>query len=74
MRILRTLVVGALGYAAYRAWQRRAHQTPQGSKALTIRDHGDATPPHGDPLGDAALDREPAYAAGAQSSRSFGAA
>lgn len=71
MGILRTLVVGALGYAAYRAWQRRNTQASESSQTASLRDHGSTTAPHGDPLIEDARE-EPAFAAGAQASRSFG--
>ena len=71
MRILKTVAVAAIGYAAYRAWQRR-----QGaSQASSQPDEGETTSPHGDPV----LAGEPKASMGlspqtaAQSSRGFGA-
>jgi uncharacterized membrane protein YebE (DUF533 family) len=69
MSLFKLLAAGALGYAAYRALQ--SHQAKQ---ALSDEgDSGERTPPHGDPvLAGAEIEVEPAPAAGAHSSRSFG--
>ncbi|RPE79959.1 hypothetical protein [Vulcaniibacterium tengchongense] len=47
MRILRTVAVAAIGYAAYRAWQRRPGAPRRPSAPL---DEGETTSPHGDPV------------------------
>ncbi|MEZ0471485.1 hypothetical protein [Luteimonas salinilitoris] len=70
MGVLRMFAVGAIGYLAYRAWQRRQAGTGQSSLQ---DDDGQRTPPHGDPiLAGAAMDEPPAPRAAAHSSRSFG--
>jgi len=69
MSLFRIFAAGALGYVAYRAWQRR-QSTPA---TPTLRDDGGRTPPHGDPvLVGESLHVEPVENSGAQSSRGFG--
>ncbi|HSX63441.1 MAG TPA: hypothetical protein VLF15_01805 [Pseudoxanthomonas sp.] len=69
MGILKMLAAGALGFVAYKAWQR--HKQP--SHTSSLRDTGSKTPPHGDPLvADAGLEPELDAHAGSQSSRGFG--
>lgn len=72
MAIFKIIAAGAIGYAAYRAWQR--HQSNQ--QLQSVADTGRTSPPHGDKIaqrdtwGD---EPEPAHA-GAQFSRGFGEA
>jgi hypothetical protein len=72
MNILKAAALGAVGWFAYRAWQKKRLDTPELS-TIGLRDTGDATAPHGDPL---LADLEPERAAPrlAQSSRGFGEA
>ncbi|NYZ61242.1 hypothetical protein [Luteimonas deserti] len=84
MKLFRMMTVGALGYVAYRAWQRRQPGTGTGTSgngALSrettgaLADDGSRTTPHGDPvLVGETLDVGPEPAAGSQSSRGFGGA
>ena len=69
MGILKMLAAGALGFVAYKAWQRHQQQ----SHTTSLRDTGSKTPPHGDPL-IAGADLEPQQEAHvvSQSSRGFG--
>ncbi|MCC8537273.1 DUF4142 domain-containing protein [Xanthomonas axonopodis pv. poinsettiicola] len=72
MGLLRMVTAGAVGYVAYKAWQRRQEQTSQvpdtqavlqDRQAVTARG---TTPPHGDPLrttGGAGSDRQQALGA-----------
>ncbi|MDH5824662.1 hypothetical protein QFW77_16955 [Luteimonas sp. RD2P54] len=72
MGVLRTFALGAIGYFAYRAWQRR--QTGAEPQSLQ-NDEGDRTPPHGDPvLAGAARGAPPEPRAASHSSRGFGEA
>ena len=81
MGLFRLLTAGAIGYVAYRAWQRRqpGAATPStgdadGAHAMDA-DHGSRTPPHGDPvLAGADLEAGIAPRTPAQASRGFGAA
>lgn len=58
MGILRLVAGGALGYIAYRAWQRRKAEEAA-TDAEWVDDEA-RTPPHGDPLaGTAAYDPDP---------------
>ncbi|TDK21047.1 hypothetical protein E2F46_15215 [Luteimonas aestuarii] len=72
MAIVKLLAAGALGYLAYRTLQARQ------AKREALLDTGVRTSPHGDPLLDpelvgARIEVPPTPAAGAQSSRGFGA-
>lgn len=70
MGVMKMAAIGAIGYLAYRAWQRR--QAGTGRSSLQD-DEGQRTPPHGDPLlADAATEDPPAPRAAAHSSRGFG--
>ncbi|WP_202839619.1 hypothetical protein [Luteimonas saliphila] len=67
MGFLKLFAAGALGFLAYRSWQR--HQA--GPRAL--RDDGERTPPHGDPiLAGERIDASPSPRPAAQASRGFG--
>ena len=72
MAILKMVAAGALGFIAYRVWQR----SQTGSRPAAVLDDGDTTPPHGDPiLVGARLEAEAAASeprAPAHSSRGFG--
>lgn len=72
MAILRVVAAGALGFLAYRAWQRSGTR----SRPAAVPDQGNITPPHGDPvLVGARLDAEARASeprAPAHSSRGFG--
>lgn len=75
MAMFKLAAAGALGFVAYRLWQR--YQAEPGP--TPIRDEGRATAPHGDPILtgahlETAPTPEPAPAprAAAHSSRSFG--
>ncbi|MGO1541061.1 MAG: hypothetical protein ACTH0Y_05540 [Luteimonas sp.] len=46
MAILKIVAAGALGFIAYRVWQR----SQTGSRPAAILDDGHTTPPHGDPI------------------------
>ncbi|WP_407353775.1 hypothetical protein [Luteimonas sp. R10] len=70
MGVLRTFALGAIGYLAYRAWQRRQAET---APPAVQEDDGGRTPPHGDPvLAGAAIEEAPAPRPPAHSSRGFG--
>lgn len=69
MSLLKMLAAGALGFFAYKTWQRSQDATGMAS----LRDDGGTTAPHGDPLlAGSHIDVEPPPHAGAHSSRSFG--
>lgn len=69
MVVVRLIAAGALGFVAYKAWQRRRMRTLEPSQP----DDGTRTPPHGDPvLVGETLEVGPAPVAGIQSSRGFG--
>ena len=69
MSVVRLIAVGALGFVAYRAWQRHRARALESPKP----DDATRTPPHGDPvLVGETLEVGPAPVAGMQSSRSFG--
>ena len=69
MHVVRLIAAGALGFVAYKAWQRRRARALESSKP----DDGARTPPHGDPiLVGETLEVGPAPGAGIQSSRGFG--
>jgi uncharacterized membrane protein YebE (DUF533 family) len=69
MSFLKLFAAGALGYVAYRAWQR--HQFDRGH--ASIADDRQRTAPHGDPvLVGESLDVSPATRTASHSSRSFG--
>ncbi len=65
----RLIAAGALGYVAYKAWQRSRARALEPSQP----DDGARTPPHGDPvLVGETLEVGPVPAAGMQSGRGFG--
>ncbi|TYT26146.1 hypothetical protein FZO89_07675 [Luteimonas viscosa] len=69
MGFLKLLAAGALGFVAYKSWQR--YQA--GPHAAPPRDDGARTPPHGDPiLAGEHIDMAPSPRPAAQASRSFG--
>lgn len=69
MSFLKLFAAGALGFVAYRAWQR--HQLAHGRAPLP--DDGGRTAPHGDPvLVGEQLDVAPSARAASHSSRGFG--
>ena len=73
MGVFKIIAVSAIGYAAYRAWQK--HQANQ--QLQTATDTGSTTSPHGDPMrtsGTQDWDQESTTGAGAQYSRGFGEA
>lgn len=72
MSILKTAVLGLVGFLAYRTWQKKKGGT---SFPVTSAsgDAADSTPPHGDPLL-ADLDPEVESPRMSQSSRGFGEA
>ncbi len=68
MSILKAATIGALGFFAYRAWQR--HKAESASHA--VPDTGDTTPPLGDTIRIHSEDVEPLPSTSVQSSRGFG--
>jgi uncharacterized membrane protein YebE (DUF533 family) len=65
MALFKIIAAGAIGYAAYRAWQK--HQTNQRLQSAT--DTGSTTSPHGDPIRTSGMrewDQESTTGAGAQ--------
>ncbi|MDH5835111.1 hypothetical protein [Luteimonas kalidii] len=69
MSFLKLFAAGALGFVAYRTWQRR--QLTRGNARL--QDDGQRTAPHGDPvLVGERLDVAPAARTASHSSRGFG--
>ncbi|HVI58544.1 MAG TPA: hypothetical protein VM619_06670 [Luteimonas sp.] len=69
MHVVRLIAASALGFVAYKAWQRRRARASESSQP----DDGARTLPHGDPvLVGETLDVGPAPVAGIQSSRGFG--
>ncbi len=66
---VRLIAVGALGFVAYKAWQRNRARALESTQP----DEGARTPPHGDPvLVGETLEVGPTPVAGMQSSRGFG--
>lgn len=73
MALFKIIAASAIGYAAYRAWQK--HQSNQ--QLLSATDAGSTTSPHGDPIRANRTrdwDQESTTGAGAQYSRGFGKA
>lgn len=70
MNILKTAVLGVVGWVAYRAWQKKKGMASSPSTP-GLRDTGGTTAAHGDPLL-ADLDPELGSPRMAQSSRGFG--
>lgn len=69
MGFMKLFAAGALGFFAYRSWQR--YQA--GSRAPSPRDDGTRTSPHGDPiLAGEHIDTAPSPRPAAQASRGFG--
>ena len=67
--LVRLIAAGALGFVAYKAWQRRRVRALESSQP----DDGERTPPHGDPvLVGETLEVGPTPVAGMQFSRGFG--
>ena len=72
MLALRLITFGAVGFVAYKAWQRHQARALDALQPARADDHG-RTPPHGDPvLVGESLAVGPAPSAGIQSSRGFG--
>lgn len=66
---VRLIAAGALGFVAYKAWQRRQARALESSQP----DDGEMTPPHGDPvLVGETLEVGPTPVPGMQSSRGMG--